>query len=509
VADTQNAPFSNQAQVSRYHPLLVTLHWLLAALLVAALAAGSQVLIKIPNTDPTKIEGLRQHIAGGILLLGLMLVRLIVRSRIPHPVQASTGSSALDRAVSLSHRLLYVLVLAQAVSGLALALQTRLWDVVVSGQGALPVDFWVFPVRSVHYAISRALMALITLHVVAALYHTFILRDGLLTRIWFGRRILPPGAVAPTHVKAQGKVIVITGANAGIGFTTALSLAKEGAQIVMVCRNTDRGNAARQAIAQVASRPPLLFIADLSSRDSVYELSATLHKQLSRIDVLINNAGAAFAKRELTVDGIERTFATNHLAPFLLTNLVLDLVRKSSAGRIVNLTAGIPVARSSFLENLQGEKHYGQFSAYSSSKMGNILFTRELARRLEYTGITVNCVHPGPVRTNFTLKAGGHLLFVSRILRPIMRSPEAGARGPIYLATDPEVASVTGAYFVNCKQRKGPAMTYDHLLAERHWRISEELTLLNAGAKGVRGASSSRGESVATGSIPVPPTIPD
>src|SRR5262249_16420461 len=151
---------------------------------------------------------------------------------------------------------------------------------------------------------------------------------------------------------------VITGANAGIGFATGLELARQGAALVLVCRDVDRGNAAIRAIATVASTPPALFIADLSSQASVRELAATLHEHLSRIDVLVNNVGAAFATREVTVDGIERTFATNHLAPFLLTNLVLDLVRKASAGRIVNLTAGIPVSRSSFLENLQGEKHY-------------------------------------------------------------------------------------------------------------------------------------------------------
>jgi NAD(P)-dependent dehydrogenase (short-subunit alcohol dehydrogenase family) len=284
-------------------------------------------------------------------------------------------------------------------------------------------------------------------------------------------------------MKAQGKVIVITGANAGIGFATATGLAKEGAQIVMVCRDAGRGRVAMEAMASVASTPPLLFIADLSSLDSVRELSAALHQQLSKIDVLINNAGAAFAKRELTVDGIEKTFATNHLGPFLLTNLILDLICKSAAGRVVNLTAGIPVSRSSFLENLQGEKHYGQFSAYRSSKVGNILFTYELARRLKGTNVTVNCVHPGPIRTDFTRKAGGTLSILSKILRPIMRTPEAGARTPIYLAIDLEVGSVTGGYFVNCKQRKSAGITYDRAIAEEHWRISEQLTSLHTSLK--------------------------
>jgi NAD(P)-dependent dehydrogenase (short-subunit alcohol dehydrogenase family) len=284
-------------------------------------------------------------------------------------------------------------------------------------------------------------------------------------------------------MKAQGKVVVITGANAGIGFATALGLASQGAQIGMVCRDAGRGNAAMEAVAEVALTPPLLFIADLSSQASIRDLAASLHKQLSRIDVLINNAGAAFAKRELTVDGIERTFALNHLGPFLLTHLVIGLVRKSEEGRIVNLTAGIPVSRTSFLENLQGEKHYGQFSAYRSSKIGNILFTYELARRLKGTGVTVNCAHPGPVKTEFTRKAGGTLGRLSKVLRPIMKSPEVGARTPIYLAADPEVAGVTGGYFVNCKQKKSPAMTYDRAITEKHWQISEQLTSLDSGVK--------------------------
>jgi len=190
----------------------------------------------------------------------------------------------------------------------------------------------------------------------------------------------------------------------------------------------------------------------------------------------MNNAGAAFATREFTIDGIEKTFATNHLAPFLLTNSVLDLIRRSSGGRIVNLTAGIPVRRSSFLDNLQGEKHYSQFGAYRTSKVSNILFTYQLARRLQGTGITVNCAHPGPVRTEFTQKASGFLLRMSKILRPIMKTPEMGARTPIYLAIDPAVATVTGGYFVNCKQRKSAGITYDRMIAEKLWEMSERLT---------------------------------
>ena len=190
-------------RVSRYQPVLVALHWLMAVLLPIALLGGALVLVKIPNTDPMKIVALQQHFAGGILLLTLMLIRLIVRLSTIHPAQASTGSSILDRMAWLSHRLLYVLVVAQASSGLTMALQAGLPDVLFGGHGALPADFWVFPVRSVHYVISRLLMALIALHVSAALYHTFILRDGLLRRMWFGKR-LPQGSgsVASAHSRS-------------------------------------------------------------------------------------------------------------------------------------------------------------------------------------------------------------------------------------------------------------------------------------------------------------------
>ena len=279
-------------------------------------------------------------------------------------------------------------------------------------------------------------------------------------------------------MKTGEKIIVITGANTGIGFATASALAREGASVILVCRDPDKGKAALAAIARTAVVAPSLYYADFALQSSVRDLSRKLHEHLPRIDVLINNAGAAFARRELTADGIERTFAINHLAPFLLTHLVLDLIRAAPTGRIVNLTAGIPVSRSSFLDNLQGEKHYSQFSAYRSSKIGNILFTYALARRLRGTGITVNCVHPGPIKTEFAQKAGGALRLMSKILRPLMRSPEVGARTPVYLALDPAVAGVTGGYFVNCKQRKSAQMTYDVAIAEKHWRISEGLTQL-------------------------------
>jgi cytochrome b561 len=184
-------------QVSRYHPLLVTLHWLLAALIVAALALGALVMVKIPNSDPMKIEALREHMMGGGLIVTLMLIRLFVRTRTQHPAPASTGNPILDRLAWISHRLFYVAVLGMAGSGIFMALQTGLPGIVFGGDGVLPADFWVFPVRTVHYLISRLLMALIALHVAGALYHTFFLKDRLLRRMGFGKRVDAATDAAP------------------------------------------------------------------------------------------------------------------------------------------------------------------------------------------------------------------------------------------------------------------------------------------------------------------------
>jgi cytochrome b561 len=175
-------------QVSRYHPALVALHWALALLITAALALGALGLAKIPNTSPMKLEALRSHMTGGIIILALMLARLAVRMRSAHPAPAPAGHRLLDSLAWASHRLFYVTVIAMAGSGLVMALQTGLFDTVFAGRGQIPADFWVFPVRTVHYALSRLLMALILLHVVAALYHAVILQDGLLKRMVFGRR---------------------------------------------------------------------------------------------------------------------------------------------------------------------------------------------------------------------------------------------------------------------------------------------------------------------------------
>jgi cytochrome b561 len=175
--------------VSRYHPALVVLHWVMALLVIAALVLGALVMAKIPNTSPMKLEALRSHMSGGMAILVLMLIRLVIRSRSAHPAPASAGHPILDWLAFASHRLFYVMVVAMAGSGIIMALQTGLFEKVFLGQGRLPADLWVFPIRGVHYALSRLLMTLIAVHIVAALYHAFVLRDGLLGRMFFGRRI--------------------------------------------------------------------------------------------------------------------------------------------------------------------------------------------------------------------------------------------------------------------------------------------------------------------------------
>ena len=183
-------PQEHKEQISRYHPLLVTLHWLLAALIVAALALGALVMAGIPNSDPMKLEALRSHMIGGGLIMMLMPSRYAVRALTARPPEADAGNLFFNKLAWFSHRALYVLVLAQAGSGVVMALQTHLPEIVFMHQGTLPADFWGFPIRYVHYVVSRMLMTVIALHVTGALYHVFVRGDGLMKRMWFGRPVI-------------------------------------------------------------------------------------------------------------------------------------------------------------------------------------------------------------------------------------------------------------------------------------------------------------------------------
>ena len=276
----------------------------------------------------------------------------------------------------------------------------------------------------------------------------------------------------------ETKTILLTGASSGIGFAAARQLAAAGAAVIMVSRDPARGAAARDQVARVAARPEPIFVAaDLSSQQSIRTLAAELHARFSGIDVLINNAGAGFRYRELTVDHIEKTFATNHLAPFLLTSLLLDLLLASPAGRIITTTSEVHAGELDF-DNLQGERRYTFLSAYVRSKLENILFTYELARRMEGTGVTANCYTPGPTRTDAGRGVGGVMGVMSGLVRIIGRSPERSARTQVFLAISPDVAGVTGQYFVHGRADRSKPITYDVRVATQLWALSEDLTHL-------------------------------
>lgn len=277
------------------------------------------------------------------------------------------------------------------------------------------------------------------------------------------------------------KTALVTGANSGIGWWTARGLAEAGAQVVMVCRDPARGMAARDRLAASAPVAPSLFIADLSSQAAIHALSADLHSRYDRLDILVNNAGGVFNRPEPTVDGIEQTFAVNHLAPFLLTHLLLDLLQAAPQARVVTVASEAHAKRLDF-DNLQGEKNFQFLKAYAASKTENILFTYELARRLAHTTVTANAVSPGPSRTGFGDNLTGAAALFPKIMKkmPFFHSAEKGARVVVYCAADPTLATVTGQFFMNRKPRKSKPITYDQSVAARLWTMSEELTAISS-----------------------------
>ncbi len=275
-----------------------------------------------------------------------------------------------------------------------------------------------------------------------------------------------------------GRTVLITGASTGVGFATARALAERGAGVLMVSRDPKRGEAALAAVQAVAKGPaPRLLLADLSSQAAVRALAGDVRANCSRVDVLVNNAAGLYRRREVTVDGIERTLATNHLAPFLLTNLLLDLVRSAPAGRIVDVASSSHASRIEW-ENLEGERGYDFFRAYALSKTCNILFTYELARPLAGTRVTVNAASPPPTLTDFGRGQGGALAAMRGLIHVlaflgIAGRPERGARTIIHLACSEEVAGTTGRFFFRGRERKTKPITYDAEVAARLWQVSE------------------------------------
>ena len=280
----------------------------------------------------------------------------------------------------------------------------------------------------------------------------------------------------------QGKTVVVTGGNSGIGFETAAALAAMGARVLVTARDADKGRAAVAAMGERAGGAGgrvQLVVFDLSDLDSVRRGAAEVLEQAPRLDVLINNAGLVLTERTLTVDGFEATFAINHLGPFLFTNLLLDRIRESAPSRIVNVasTAHSAARKGIPFDDLQSERRYRGMRVYGQSKLANMLFTIELARRLEGSEVTANSLHPGTVRTGYGADgdARGLLAVGIKIAAPFFLSPAKGARTSIYLASSREVEGVSGEYFVKAKPRKPRKQALDADAARRLWQVSEQL----------------------------------
>jgi NAD(P)-dependent dehydrogenase (short-subunit alcohol dehydrogenase family) len=274
----------------------------------------------------------------------------------------------------------------------------------------------------------------------------------------------------------NGKICIITGANSGIGKATALGLAKMGATIVMVCRNKERGERALNEIKKEISDVSItLMLADLSTQKEIYDFVQDYKTRYQKLNVLVNNAGVNLSKHTMTEDGIETTFAVNTLAPFSLNNLLLDVLKKSTPARIVNVVSNVH-AKSIDFDDLYGEKHYHQLKIYSQSKLATILLTYELARRIDGTGVTVNCVHPGYVKTNMVRNFRKFVKYFYHIVGLFLSSPKRGARGSIYLASSPEVEGVNGKFFNKRKEAKTNKASYDEELAQQLWDLCEDLT---------------------------------
>jgi NAD(P)-dependent dehydrogenase (short-subunit alcohol dehydrogenase family) len=273
------------------------------------------------------------------------------------------------------------------------------------------------------------------------------------------------------------KVCLVTGATAGIGLVTAAELAKRGARVLGVGRSQERCAEAVRLIGDQTSTALVDYlVADLSSQSEIRRLVQRVKASTPRLDVLINNAGGINLKRQETSDGIERTFALNHLAYFLLTNLVLDLIKASAPARIISVSSGAHQGCTIKFDDLQAKTKYSGWRAYQQSKLANILFTRELARRLDGSGVTANALHPGYVNTQI-FRAGGTVGWLLRRAADLFAiSPEEGAKTSVYLATSPEVEGVTGKYFVKQKPAASSPASEDVVAAGRLWDISEEMT---------------------------------
>jgi NAD(P)-dependent dehydrogenase (short-subunit alcohol dehydrogenase family) len=274
----------------------------------------------------------------------------------------------------------------------------------------------------------------------------------------------------------NGRTCLITGATSGIGLVAARELARQGARIVLVGRNPAKCEAvAGQIRSETGNHEVETYLADLSSQEQIRGLAHSLRERHDRLDVLVNNAGGMWLRRALTVDGIEMTFAVNHLAYFLLTDLVLDTLRATPSARIVNVASAAHRKARLDLTDPMGERDYHGWRQYCRSKLMNVLFTHELARRLKGTDVTVNALHPGWVSTGFAGNNGWKGWLWQLAARFLAISPEQGARTIVYLASSPEVTGVTGRYFVEERAVPSSPESYDEAAAARLWELSEQL----------------------------------
>ena len=278
-----------------------------------------------------------------------------------------------------------------------------------------------------------------------------------------------------------GKTALVTGGTGGIGRATAAGLAALGARVGITGRDKARTQAAATGIVRESGNPAVdAFAADMSCQAEVRALAVAVRSAYPRLDVLVNNVGGFWATRHLTADWLEYTFAVNHLAAFLLTGLVLDRLKGSAPARIVTVSSNAQEAGRLNFDDLQGERSYSGQRAYSQSKLANVVFTCELARRLEGTGVTATALHPGLVRTSFSAEDPSRLSKVMiPLLRPFMKAPGRGAATSIYLASAPEAEGITGRYFANRKPETSSKASNDTAAAARLWQISADLTGLN------------------------------
>jgi NAD(P)-dependent dehydrogenase (short-subunit alcohol dehydrogenase family) len=278
----------------------------------------------------------------------------------------------------------------------------------------------------------------------------------------------------------KGKICLVTGATNGIGKAAAQALAHMGATVVIVGREAHKSAQVAEEIRAASGNQNVdWLLADLSSQQDIRRLADEFKRGYPHLHVLLNNAGGTFSTRQFSVDGIEMTFALNHLAYFLLTNLLLDTIKASAPARIINVSSDAHSGGKIDFDNLQGERSYSSFKPYGNSKLANILFTTELARSLEGTGVTVNALHPGLTSTGFGKNNPGLLMKIMGAVIPLIaRSPEEGAETSIYLASSPEVQTITGKYFVDRKVTQPAPQAADRTVARRLWDVSAEMVQL-------------------------------